>query len=126
MLLFKKKAKPEEVQPSSGPNPRQPRYDCVANVKVYGFEGQAVLRNVSIGGFRMESRTFAAMQPGEQFTMQIAPLPETGIASFEVKVEVRWVKSDVSSFNVGFLIVNPAAERYLTKYIEYLKQQDRR
>jgi hypothetical protein len=122
MLLFKKKAKPEEVRASSGPNPRQPRYDCVANVKVNGFEGQALLRNVSIGGFRMESRTFAAMQPGEQFTMQIAPLPETGIAPFEVKVEVRWVKSDVSSFNVGFLIVNPASERFLTKYIDYLQQ----
>jgi c-di-GMP-binding flagellar brake protein YcgR len=125
MVLFKKKGETAEAQ-GPGANPRQPRYDCVAHVKVNGFEGQAALRNVSIGGFRMESRTFAAMQPGEQYTMQIAPLAETGIAAFEVKVEVRWVKSDVTSFNVGFLIVNPASERYLTKYIDYLKQQSKK
>jgi hypothetical protein len=102
---------------------RQPRYDCMAHVKVNGFEGRAALRNISASGFCMESKTYAAMQPGEQYTMLVTLPEETGITPFEVKVEVRWVKSDVSSFNVGLLVVNPAAERYLAKYIDYLKAQ---
>jgi hypothetical protein len=123
MLLFKKKTKPDDDRSSSGPSPRQPRYDCIAIVKINGFEGQAVLRNISIGGFRMESRTFAAMELGEQYSMQIVPDAETGLNPFEVKVEVRWIKSDVTSFNVGFLIVNPASDRLITKYIDFLKQR---
>jgi len=124
MVLFKEKK--EKVGQDLAQSPRLPRYDCIAEVKINGFEGQAVLRNVSISGFRMESKTFAAIRPGERYDMQIAPPKESGVISFEVKVEVRWVKSDVTSFNVGFLIVNPAAERFLAKYIDYLKQQSKR
>jgi hypothetical protein len=124
MLLFKKKEKEASAQ-AVDKSPRQPRYDCIAYVKVNGFEGQAVLRNISIGGFCMESRTYAAMQPGEQYAMEISPPQETGITPFEVKVEARWVKSDVASFNVGFLISDPRGERFLAKYIDYLKRQGR-
>jgi hypothetical protein len=122
MLFMKKKT--ESVE-DSGANPRQPRYDCLAVVKVNGFEGKAVLRNVSVSGFCMESKTYVHMQPGEQYTMEITPVAESGIAVFSVKVEARWVKSEVDHFNVGFLMVNSAAERHLAKYIDYLKQQSK-
>jgi hypothetical protein len=122
-MLFKKTKTKTEIADDSGTKSRQPRYDCLAFVRINGFEGMAVLRNVSIGGFCMESKTYASMQPGEQYTIEITPVAESGIAAFPVKVEARWVKSEVDRFNVGFLMVNSAAERHLAKYIDYLKQQ---
>jgi hypothetical protein len=63
------------------------------------------------------------MQPGEQYTIEITPVAESGITVFSVKVEARWVKSEVDRFNVGFLIVKSAAEKYLAKYIDSLQAQ---
>jgi c-di-GMP-binding flagellar brake protein YcgR len=120
MLFNKKKT---QIADDSAPNPRQPRYDCLAFVRINGFEGQAILRNISAGGFCLESKTYAHVQPGEPYTIEITPVAESGITVFSVKVEARWVKSEVERFNVGFLIVNSAAERHLAKYIDYLKTQ---
>jgi hypothetical protein len=106
-----------------GKNPRQPRFDCTAYVKINGFEGQALLKNISISGFGMASRTYAAMQVGERYVMQIVPASETGVNPFEVEVEARWVKSEVTQFTVGFQTTNRSADRYLTKYVEYLSQK---
>jgi hypothetical protein len=62
------------------------------------------------------------MRVGDQYVMQIVPPSETGVNPFEVEVEVRWVKSEVTQFSVGFQTTNHNADRYLTKYIEYLSR----
>jgi hypothetical protein len=53
--------------------------------------------------------------------MDISPEANTGLKSMEVEVEARWVRSEVTMFEVGLLITKLAANREMEKYIEYLK-----
>jgi hypothetical protein len=105
----------------AAPPLRAARYNSVARVRINGFEGEAVLRNVSIGGFRMESRTYAAIQTGERYTMRIQPESSAGVSAFELGVEVRWVQSSETSFSCGFLIVSAPIGNYYEKYIDSVK-----
>jgi hypothetical protein len=120
-MIFKNKQKAK--QPSSDESPRAPRYSCVAKVSINGFEGEAVLRNINHGGFRMESRTYAAIMVGEHYTMWIKPEVSANLPSFNLEVEVRWVRSTETSFNSGFLVIKPPADRSFEKYIEHNKVQ---
>jgi hypothetical protein len=96
----------------------------VARVRINGFEGEAALRNINNGGFRMESRTYAAITLGEHYTMQIAPDAAVGVGPFSLDVEVRWVRSAENSFNAGFLVIKSPVDRSLEKYIEYIKRHN--
>jgi hypothetical protein len=121
-MLFKRKEKTTQAPPAE--NPRPPRYASLARVGINGFEGEAVLRNVSSGGFRMESRTYAAIGVGENYTMQVRPEDKSGIPVFDLEVEARWVKSTETSFNSGFLVTKAPAGRVLEKYIDYIKTRN--
>jgi hypothetical protein len=120
-MWFKTKKKVVR-DPFGSPSSRAPRYNSVARVRINGFEGEAVLRNVSIGGFRMESRTYAAIQVGERYTMWIQPEPSANISTFELSVEVRWTQSRETIFSSGFLIVSAPVNNYYEKYIDRIKK----
>jgi hypothetical protein len=120
-MLFKSKEKTNHFSPQE--SPRAPRYASLAKVTINGFEGEAVLRNVSTGGFCMESKTYAAITVGECYTMRIMPENSSNLQAFELDVEVRWVKSTETSFSSGFLVVKLPAGRFLEKYIDYIKSR---
>jgi hypothetical protein len=111
-----------EAAAGAAVNPRLPRYSTVARVSINGFEGTAVLRNISEGGFRLESKTYAAITPGEHYTMRISPEESSGIPHFELEVEGRWIRSAEHSFNAGFLIVKTPAGRVMERYMDHIKQ----
>jgi hypothetical protein len=73
----------------------------------------------------MESRTYAAITVGERYTMRVTPETAAQVRPFELEVEVRWVRSAEDSFNSGFRIVKPPADRSLEKYIDYVKTRNR-
>lgn len=120
-MFFKKRQM--TGQPSSREMSRAPRYGCVARIGIKGFEGEAVLRNINQGGFRMESKTFAAITAREHCTIRIKPEAASGIKPFELEVEVRWIQSTEKSFNAGFLVVRPSADKHFEKYIDYIKSR---
>jgi hypothetical protein len=99
------------------------RYDCIARISINGFEGEALLRNISMAGFCLESRTYAAITVGEHYIMQIKPEPISNIQPFDLEIEVRWIKSTETKFSAGFLIVKSPADRSLERYISYVKTQ---
>ncbi|MDR2629342.1 MAG: PilZ domain-containing protein [Spirochaetaceae bacterium] len=102
---------------------RAPRYNSVAHIMINGFDGKALLRNISQSGFRMESRTYAALTPGEYYTMRLLPEESSHIKPFEVTVEVRWIQSTETKFSAGFLISKLPADRSFEKYINYIKER---
>jgi hypothetical protein len=104
--------------------PREPRYSCVAHVCINGFDGEAVLRNINSGGFRMESRTYAAISVGERYSLRIIPEASANVKPVELEVEARWVKSTETSFNTGFLIVKYPADKSFEKYIDHMKNRN--
>jgi hypothetical protein len=120
MLFEKRKEKAEAAQDICS---RPPRYNCVARVGINGFEGEAALKNISTGGFLMQSRTYVAIRVGEHYTMRLKPEDASGIKLFELEVEVRWVQSTETSFSAGFLIVKQYIDRVFEKYIEYIKNR---
>ncbi|MDR3343680.1 MAG: hypothetical protein LBT14_13050 [Treponema sp.] len=102
------------------------RYSSVAGVCIHGFEGEALLSDMSSRGFRMESRTYVSLTPGECYTMKITPESDMGTGSFEIEVEVRWVHSTTSLFTAGFSIAKPPTDYSFQRYIDYLSVNNRR
>ncbi|MDR0730919.1 MAG: PilZ domain-containing protein [Treponema sp.] len=128
MLFSKLKPKPKTGR-AANPDAaagvvRAPRYDSIAFVSINGYDGMAVLRNISQSGFRMESKTFVEMELGNVFMMQITPELASGVKQFEVKVEVRWIQSDHDKFSVGFMVVE-GENRSLQRYVDFLKRSSR-
>jgi hypothetical protein len=120
MMIFARTRK--NKQPVSEETPRPPRYSSVARILINGFDGEAVLRNISTGGFRMESRTYAALQAGKSYAIQIKPEAASTISPFNLEVEVRWVQSTETSFNSGFLIIKAPPDRSFEQYLDYIKR----
>jgi hypothetical protein len=123
MLFFKSKRNQEDDSNANQLNPvkRAPRYGSLALVSINGYEGMAVLRNISQSGFRMESKTFVDMNLGDVYVMQITPEPSSGIAQFEIPVEIRWVESSAEKFAAGFMLTQ-AASRSFQKYVDFRSQ----
>jgi hypothetical protein len=117
-MFFRSKKETGEV-PAEAPA-RAPRYDCIAEVRINGFEGKAVLRNINQGGFRMESKTYVAVIEGESYSFIILPEGDSHVEPFELTVEVRWRRSTERSFNAGFRIIETPS-RTFEKYLEYIK-----
>jgi hypothetical protein len=119
-MIFAKKKEPVEKSAAQEQR-REPRYSAVARVRVNGFEGEAVLRNINSGGFRMESRTYAAISVGERYGMRIIPESVSNISPFDLEIEVRWVQNTEKSFNSGFLVVNRTDTKAFDRYVNYVK-----
>jgi hypothetical protein len=122
-MIFKSEQKTDVDHFSPRPNPRSPRYVSVARVCINGFEGEAVLRNISIGGFRIESRTYASITVGEHYVMWIRPEAVSKLSSIELEVEVRWIQSTETNFSAGLLVVKQPVDQSFAKYIDFIKTQ---
>ncbi|MDR1046945.1 MAG: hypothetical protein LBL64_04150 [Treponema sp.] len=118
MIFFKGKKNVHKIEEDLAP--RAPRYSSFALIEINGFEGRALLKNISATGFCMQSKTYANLIPAEKYIMHIFPEKSAGLNTIESEVEVRWVRSEISSFEVGLLIAKSSG-RDMEKYIDYLK-----
>jgi hypothetical protein len=120
-LFLKRKKKDSELKAVKFHTAeRKTRYTTLARIGVNGFEGQGILRNVSSGGFCMESKTFADLDVGSSYSIQIIPEGSTGINRIDdLSVEIRWIRTSPEKFAVGFQVLQP--NRSFEKYVEYLK-----
>ncbi|GHV55438.1 hypothetical protein AGMMS49579_18310 [Spirochaetia bacterium] len=126
MLFWKKKKTPPVESFAGAEKRRAARYTTIAGIRINGMEGDAVVRDINKGGFRIASRTFVAINPQEQYAMQIIPDTASGVGPFELHVEVRWIRHTESLFAAGFVIVSPPMNESLQRYVNYLKKLDRR
>jgi hypothetical protein len=120
MLFLNSKEKREEK--SAPVVDRAPRYESMAVVNINGYEGIAVLRNVSQSGFRMESKTFVEIEIGSIYTIRISPPPVTGIQDFDIPVEVRWAQSSPEKFSLG-LMLTQGGNHFFQRYVNFIKTQ---
>jgi hypothetical protein len=121
IMFFGKKKAAEDTQNSMALNTRAPRYSTTANISINGFEGMAVLRNVSTSGFCMVSRTYAALTPGMMYTIWLTPETDSNINTVELTVMARWIRSTESDFTVGFSVSKFPVDRSFEKYIDYIR-----
>jgi hypothetical protein len=121
--MFLSKKKQSAAETAAQEQRREPRYSTLARVRVNGFEGEAVLRNINSGGFRMESRTYAAISVGERYGMKIIPESASNISPFDLEIEARWVQNTEKSFNSGFQIAGSPGDKTFDRYLNYIKAQ---
>jgi hypothetical protein len=106
-------------------NRQESRYNAMAHISITGFDGNALLRNINTAGFCMESKTYVALRPGEQYTMTVSPGDSSRTPPFVLTVEVRWVRNSETSFRAGFKIFHASPDEAFRKYIEYIKTHNR-
>ncbi|GHU22287.1 hypothetical protein FACS1894164_04350 [Spirochaetia bacterium] len=93
------------------------RFSTVASVSINGFEGEALIRDISPHGFGMVSKTFILLNPDEHYQMRIIPESSLNVSAFSITVTLRWSRSTTDYFMAGFGIIDSAAEPLLLKYI---------
>jgi hypothetical protein len=106
-MFFKKKEKKIDDRISSYQNRENTRYDTQAGFVIEGFEGEGLLKNISLPGLCLESVTYVGLIPKEQYNIKIIPEPLSHLDLFGVKAEVNWIKSTEFSFEAGFTIIEP-------------------
>ncbi|MDR0635745.1 MAG: PilZ domain-containing protein [Treponema sp.] len=105
-------------------NRRYKRYSSMALVRINEFEGEALLKDISIHGFCLESRTYVDLTPKEHYTIQIIPETDTGIASFTLAVELRWIHRARGLFLAGFALDSHSMDGSMQQYIDRLKARE--
>ncbi|MDR0410611.1 MAG: PilZ domain-containing protein [Treponema sp.] len=97
------------------------RYRTIAYVRVHGlFDGDALLKDISVTGCRIETTVFVDVRPGGVYTMQVIPESAAKIAAFELQVETRWVNTASDSCEVGFMIKESPEGKQFQRYVDYL------
>ncbi len=100
---------------------KTPRYASIAHAKVFGLTvGDAVLRDLSITGCRLEFSAAVALTEGSRYKLVIQPEDVAEVEDFELEVEARWSRADYDSFEVGFSILASPKGKAFLRYVDYL------
>ncbi|GHU23904.1 hypothetical protein FACS1894164_09290 [Spirochaetia bacterium] len=84
------------------------------------FEGEAVLKDISITGCHLESTVQVTATPGTTCVITIQPEPASKIKEFDIPAEVRWIRATDYSCQIGFAILESPSGKYFQRYVDYL------
>jgi hypothetical protein len=97
------------------------RYPTLARALVPDvFDGEALLKDLSITGCCVEYTMFVDVKPNTSYTLRVIPDSAAKIAPFELQVESRWVRSGGYSCEIGFAITVSPKGRDFQRYVDYL------
>jgi hypothetical protein len=97
------------------------RYPSHARVRLPNvFEGEALLKDLSITGCCIESTIFLDIKPDASYRVVILPESAAKIDHFELAVEARWVRAGDYSCEVGFSITASPKGKAFQRYVDYL------
>jgi len=97
------------------------RYPAIAHALVPELiPAEAVLRDLSVTGCRLEFSAAVACGLGTQYRVTIIPEARASIETFNLDAEVRWSRSEYDAFEVGFsIVISPKGKAFL-RYVDYL------
>jgi hypothetical protein len=97
------------------------RYPSHARVRVPNvFEGEALLKDLSITGCCIECTIFLDIKPDSSYQIVVFPESASKINQFELTVEARWVRAGDYSCEVGFAILASPKGKAFQRYVDYL------
>jgi hypothetical protein len=100
---------------------KEPRYSTLAHARIPGlFQGEALLKNLSVTGCCIEYTEFVNVKPGIPYTVEIFPERAAKIGRFDLTVESRWVRSESYACELGFLVTASPKGRLFQRYVDYL------
>jgi hypothetical protein len=97
------------------------RYSAMAHALVSELiPAEAVLRDLSVTGCRLEFSAAVACGLGKLYRVTIIPEARASIETFDLDAEVRWSRSEYDAFEVGFsIVISPKGKAFL-RYVDYL------
>jgi hypothetical protein len=102
-------------------NRKETRYGTVATVCISGvFEGDALLKDISITGCCIEITAPVNLQPDTGYIAKIIPETIAKVEPFELQVESRWVKMRGGCTEAGFVINASPTGKHFSDYVDYL------
>ncbi|MDR2900345.1 MAG: PilZ domain-containing protein [Treponema sp.] len=100
---------------------KHPRYPAQARVRIPEvFDGEALLKDISITGCGIESTMLIDVKSGDQFNMEIICESASKIGNFEIQVEAKWVRMRDCACEVGFAITASPVGKQFQRYVDYL------
>ncbi len=98
-------------------NPREPGY---AKVWIKGLEKPAYLRDMNESGIKIGIPDTVELAPGGRLTLISIPEETSGIPSFELDVEIRWIRAEEIYTTVGTSISGYTKPIYHDSYEQLL------
>jgi hypothetical protein len=100
------------------------RYRSRARASIPGiFEGDAILKDISITGCSIEYTVQVDVKPNTKYTIQIFPEGASGIGQFDILTECRWFRGAGNSYEIGFMIIESPKGKQFQRYVDYLTWQ---
>jgi hypothetical protein len=97
------------------------RYRTLAKAKIAGvFEGDALLKDISITGCCIECTMQVDISPNVQYKLTVIPENAAKISQFELLIESRWVRYGEYTCEIGFSIVASPKGKLFARYVDYL------
>ena len=97
------------------------RFTSLARARVSGLsEGEALLKDLSVLGCRLEFSAAVAFSPDHRYRIQVLPEAPAGVDLFEFEAAPRWSRADYDSFDIGFSITASPKGKAFQRYIDYL------
>jgi hypothetical protein len=97
------------------------RYPSIAKAQSpKAFSGDALLKDLSITGCCIECTMRPEINTGETYKINIVPEENSGIGSFELVVECKWIRTVDYSCDIGFDIVKSPKGKTFQRYVDYL------
>ena len=105
-------------------NRKTPRYPSIAHVRIPElFTGNALLKDISVAGCRIECTMHVEVQENSQYTITVLPEANTGVDSFDLLAECKWFQSGGDSCNIGFNIIKSPGKKDFERYVDYLSRR---
>jgi hypothetical protein len=84
------------------------------------FSGDALLKDLSITGCCIECTMRPEISAGGKYKINIFPEENSGIGSFELVVECKWIHTVDYSCDIGFDIMESPKGKTFQRYVDYL------
>jgi hypothetical protein len=124
-MFFQKKKKEEDLgdQFAVFQERKAPRFASNAGISIEGFEGEGLLKNVSVSGCCLESVTYAAITPNQTYRVKIIPGADEKMEPFNIKLVANWIKSSETLFEAGFSLEESERNPLPKRYVELLQMR---
>ncbi|MDR0600073.1 MAG: PilZ domain-containing protein [Treponema sp.] len=97
------------------------RFPSSARARIPGaFSGDALLKDLSITGCRIECTEHADVQEKKEYAITIYPEDVSGIGKFDLLGECEWLNPGTYSCDIGFDIKRSPTGKVFQRYVDYL------
>ena len=93
----------------------------MATAKIQGgLEGEALLRDISVTGCRLEHTVNIGVKIGTRYKIHIKPEMQSEVGEFDLDAEARWIEVQSGVCMAGFSVLESPKGKLFKRYVDYL------